>query len=66
MTAPDELDQALAKYHPGYVLANTRRLLARKHMKRPNWVIVMDIYGLGSTYAHWLCQRYGIDPYATA
>jgi len=25
-------------------------------------VAVMDMFGLGSTYAHQLCHRYGVDP----
>lgn len=61
----DELDQALAKHGPRYVLTNARRLLARKHKKDANWVLAMNIYSLGSTYARWLCQRYGLDPDAT-
>jgi hypothetical protein len=62
---PDELDKALAKHNPRFVVANARRLLARKHKHRPNWAIVMGLYGLGSTYARWLCERYGIDADAT-
>ena len=28
----------------------------------PRWKAVMDTFGLGSTYATALCQRYGLDP----
>lgn len=29
---------------------------------RPMWVAVMDAFTLGSTYAHQLCERFGVDP----
>jgi hypothetical protein len=28
----------------------------------PRWVAVMDTFGLGSTYAHDLCRKFGLDP----
>lgn len=34
----------------------------RKGDKHPRWTAVMDTFGLGSTYARELCQRYGLDP----
>lgn len=33
-----------------------------RHGGQPRWVRVMDLFGLGSTYAHQLCRRYGMDP----
>lgn len=33
-----------------------------KRAKHPRWVAVMDTFGLGSTYAHQLCRRFGLDP----
>lgn len=44
------------------ILRNARRMFARKHAKSPNWVIVMELFGLGSTYAHRLCRDLGFDP----
>ena len=35
---------------------------ARKGVKHPRWVAVMDAFGLGSTYAHQLCRRFDFDP----
>lgn len=30
--------------------------------KTPRWRCVMDVFGLGSTYAWQLCVRFGLDP----
>lgn len=38
----------------------TRRDRAGK--LQPRWVAVMDVFGLGSTYARQLCVRYGLNP----
>jgi hypothetical protein len=35
---------------------------SRKGVKHPRWVAVMNTFGLGSSYAHALCRRYGLDP----
>ena len=34
----------------------------RKGERHPRWVAVQAIFGLGSTYSHQLCRRFGIDP----
>lgn len=34
----------------------------RKGQEHWRWVAVMDAFGLGSTYAHQLCRRFGLDP----
>lgn len=34
----------------------------RKGMKHPRWAAVMSAFMLGSTYAHQLCARFGLDP----
>jgi hypothetical protein len=39
---------ARANYHKG-----------RKH---PRWVAVRDTFAIGSTSAHELCRRFGLDP----
>ena len=28
----------------------------------PRWVAVQDNFGLGATYSHELCRRFGFDP----
>lgn len=33
--------------------------------KMPRWIRTMERFTLGSTYAHQLCQRFGVDPYET-
>ena len=36
---------------------------ARPRQRREaRWVVVMNLFGLGSTYAHELCARFGLDP----
>jgi hypothetical protein len=34
----------------------------RKGVRHPRWVAVMDSFALGSTFAHQLCRRFGLDP----
>ncbi len=34
----------------------------RKGIKHSRWVAVMSAFCLGSTFAHQLCARFGIDP----
>lgn len=33
----------------------------RRPGKHPRWVAVMDTFALGSTRAHMLCVRFGLD-----
>jgi hypothetical protein len=33
---------------------------------KPLWVCVMDVFGLGSTFANQLCRKHGFDPDATS
>lgn len=35
---------------------------ARKKRGLPKWSVVARAFGLGSTYAWQLCERFGIDP----
>lgn len=44
----------------GRVLRSLRRGQSRQ--KEALWVIVMDRFALGSTYAQQLCRRFGLDP----
>ncbi len=44
------------------VMANARRICKRRYQRSPNWVLAMEAFGLGSTWAWALCERIGIDP----
>lgn len=46
------------------VFHGARRVCARQWQRSPNWVLAMELYGTGSTYAHVICRRIGIDPNA--
>ena len=37
----------------------------RPSKRKPLWVLVMETFGLGSTFAYQLCRRHGLDPEAT-
>jgi alcohol dehydrogenase class IV len=41
---------------------NARDRGARIGRKHARWIAVMDAFALGSTYAHQLCRRFGLDP----
>jgi hypothetical protein len=43
-------------------VANSRGRNYRKGEKHWRWLAVMDTFAVGSTYAHQLCRRYGLDP----
>lgn len=47
---------------PRQILANVRRLLPQYKRKTLNWVLAMEVYAVGSNYAHWVCHEHGIDP----
>lgn len=44
------------------VMARARTICKREYQRSPNWVLAMELFGLGSTYAHELCRRYEIEP----
>lgn len=44
------------------ILANARRICAQRYKKQPNWVLAMEAFALGSTWAWALCERIGVDP----
>lgn len=44
------------------VMAGARRVCKREYQRSPNWVLAMELFGLGNTYAHEICRRNGIDP----
>lgn len=33
-----------------------------KGVPHPRWVAVMAVFWVGSTYAHLLCRRFGLEP----
>lgn len=39
-----------------------RAISIRKGVAHSRWTAVMDVFVLGSTYAHQLCRRFGYDP----
>jgi hypothetical protein len=53
-------EQTLRSKSPRQILANVRRLIGRRRIQ--NWVLAMEVYAVGSTYAHWICSDNGIDP----
>ena len=38
------------------------RANARKGLKHPRWVAVMETFSLGSGYSRELCMRFGLNP----
>jgi hypothetical protein len=46
------------------ILANVRRIVKRTRMA--NWVLAMETFGFGSTSAHAMCERLGLDPDSSA
>lgn len=47
------------------ILRSVRRLAGRRVKGRANWALAMDVWGIGSTFAHILCAEAGINPEAT-
>jgi len=44
------------------IASMSRRSGLNRFDSRPLWATVMDRFGLGSTYAWQLCQRFDFDP----
>lgn len=44
------------------LLRRAVRHLAPRSRRQPAWARIMDVFGLGSTYSHQLCRRFGLDP----
>lgn len=69
--AGEKADQ-LARYYAAVkrvthadILRSVRRIAGRRVKDRANWALAMDVWGVGSTFAHILCHEAGIDPEAT-
>ena len=58
------LDPITASGRGCIIVANARRICAMKWKSSPNWVLVSEVFGLGSTYSFHLCRALGIDPEA--
>jgi hypothetical protein len=46
------------------VLRNFRRLMRGRRRNEANWIIVKELFGVGSTTAHAMCREMGVDPEA--
>jgi hypothetical protein len=58
----ERMTQTFDRITARQVFATSRNLAALRHRAAPNWVFAMDLFLLGSNYAHGICQRMGIDP----
>ncbi len=58
---PKHLHDAI---HVNIIMSNAVRVGSRDFKRQPNWVIAMNIFGLGSSYAFELCRVLGLDPEA--
>lgn len=52
------------RFDPYIILANVRRLRPQGSKHMLNWVLAMEVFGLGSGRAKELCLFAGIDPNA--
>lgn len=43
------------------IIHNSRRLMSIRKKKTANWIIAMEIFGCGSTYAWEICRYSEID-----
>jgi hypothetical protein len=43
-------------------LYNARRMAKAEYKRKPNWVLAMELFGVGSTYAHEYCKAAEVDP----
>jgi ribosomal protein S13 len=62
MSEAERMNTTLANIPHRIIMSNARRIAARQYARDPNWVLAMNVFGLGSTYAHELCRRAGINP----
>lgn len=58
-------DVGHAHFTPFYLLSNCRRVVSAAYARKPNWVLAMELFAVGSTTAHRICRDAGIDPDAT-
>lgn len=48
------------------LLYNARHMLHSRYASRPNWSVVVDLFGVGSSKASDFCLWLGVDPDARA
>lgn len=53
-------------YTPQELVARAIRLAKPRRGSSPRWVLVRDLFGVGSTTATQLCREHGFDPSETA
>jgi hypothetical protein len=44
------------------IIRNVRRMIKNRVKNEPNWIMVMHIFGTGSTSAYRICVDCRIDP----
>ena len=44
---------------------NARRMAKAEFKKKPNWVLAMELWSVGSTMAWQMCREAGLDPDAS-
>lgn len=57
-----EPDAEQERFHARVLVNNARKIATYKHRSERNWFFVMLLFGVGSTRAVELCQKWGIDP----
>lgn len=58
-----ELDFNNPQYAPMKMVERAvRHAKSRKRKKEMRWVVMMDIFGYGSTTSTQLCTTFGLDP----
>lgn len=60
-----KVDYLRANFTPFYLLANARGIAAAEFRRKPNWVLAMHLFAVGSASAWAICKEAGIDPDAT-
>ncbi|WP_058602431.1 hypothetical protein [Aureimonas ureilytica] len=63
--AVEQMSRTFERITVRHVFANARQIARTRKASGANWVFAMDLFGLGSTYAHEICLRMGIDPDAS-
>lgn len=65
MSGTEPMEQTLNNVPTYIIFANARRICKREYQNSPNWVLAMEVFGLGSTYAYAMCRKIGVDPEGT-
>lgn len=45
-----------------FMIRNVRRIACKDVKRERNWVIALELFACGSTIAHHICRRAGIEP----